>query len=103
MKDNEFKQQLSERRTALRMTFKDIQERTKLGYNTVRRVFHDPMNCRIGSVLRVVSAMGCSIDFNIEQHIGDELEPDIPVESLTQKESDELHLAGRERKPGDTK
>ena len=83
MKEDEFKQLLAERRESLRMSYKDIERRTELGYNTVRRVFTDPMNCRIGSVIRVVSAMGCCLDFVIEQKIGDELEPEIPVKSLT--------------------
>lgn len=101
MKDNEFKDALSERRKSLRMTYRDIQSRTELGYNTVRRVFSDPMNCRIGSVVRVARAMGCFLDFTVEQHIGDEIEPDIEIESLTQKEADEqLDLAGRERESG---
>lgn len=102
MKDNEFKDALCQRRADLRMTYKELQRRTELGYNTVRRVFSDPMNCRIGSVVRVARAMGCFLDFTIEQHIGDEIEPDIPIEPLTQKEvNEQLDLAGREWKPGD--
>ncbi len=99
MKDNEFKVVLDERRRSLNMSYKDIQRRTELGYNTVRRVFSEPMNCRIGSVIRVCTAMGCFLDFTVEQHIGDELEPDVWVESLTQKEANELHMAGHKRKP----
>lgn len=91
MKEDEFKQSLSKRRSDLGMTYKDIQKRTELGYSTVRKVFSDPMNCRTNSVIRVVTAMGCFIDFIIEQHMGDELEPDVPVESLTQKEVDAEH------------
>lgn len=81
MTGEEFKQQLAKRRADLNVSFKVIQSRTKLGYNTVRRVFKDPMNCRIGSVIRVVSAMGCSIDFGVENRLGDELEPDIQIQN----------------------
>ena len=102
MKDNEFKDALRRRRADLRMTFKEIQRRTELGYNTVRRVFEDPMNCRIGSVVRVARAMGCFLDFTVEQHIGDEIEPDIEIEPMTQKEANEqLDMAGHERQSGD--
>ena len=90
MKDNEFKAALDKRRQSLGMSYRDIQRRTSLGYNTVRRVFTDPMNCRIGSVIRVVTAMGCYLDFTVEQHIGDELEPEVEVEPLTEKQADEL-------------
>lgn len=88
MQDNEFKAAIVVRRTDLRMTYRDIQNRTKLGYNTVRRVFADPFTCRISSVLAVLRSMSCDLHFTIENNIGDELEPGSPVEPLTRKEAD---------------
>lgn len=83
MKNEEFKAVLTNRRKDLGLTYRQIQKRTTLGYNTVRRVFSDPFNCRIGSVLRVAVAMGCDLLFTVENKIGDELEPEIPI---TQKD-----------------
>ncbi len=80
MKDEEFKSVLMDRRKDLGLTYRQIQKRTALGYNTVRRVFSDPFNCRIGSVLRVVVAMGCDLLFTVENKIPDELEPEVPVQ-----------------------
>jgi hypothetical protein len=97
MKDSEFKDALDKRRDDLQMTYKDIQRRTKLGYNTVRRVFVDPMKCQVGSVIRVLSSMDCSLDFTVEQRVGDEIEPDIPIQPMTQKDADELSMARPER------
>ncbi|MHA2265913.1 MAG: hypothetical protein ACXAEN_26265 [Candidatus Thorarchaeota archaeon] len=79
MTDEEFKKQLSDRRDELQLTYTMLQKQTRLGYNTVRRVFSDPMNCRIGSVIRVVTALGCYLDFSVEDKISDELESDVPV------------------------
>jgi len=90
MKDIEFRAALVERQKNLGLSYKDIQQRTQLGYNTLRRVFNNPTNCRLSSVIRVVTALGCSLDFAIEQQIADELEPDVSIEPLTQKEADEL-------------
>lgn len=79
MKDDEFKLVLTNRRKDLGLTYRQIQKRTELGYNTVRRVFTDPFNCRIGSVLRVAVAMGCDLVFTVENKIGEELEPEVPI------------------------
>lgn len=86
MTNQEFKAALNNRRDELEITFREIQRHTYLGYNTVRRVFRDPMNCRIGSVLKVVRALDGDLIFTIQSHIGDELEPDVPVEPFTEKE-----------------
>ena len=88
MQDNEFKDAITTRRTDLKMSYRDIQGRTKLGYNTVRRVFADPFTCRISSVLAVLRSMSCDLHFTIENHIGDELEPESPVEPLTKEQAD---------------
>lgn len=81
MKDAEFRETLRKRRTNLGMTYKEIQRRTKLGYNTVRRVFDDPSKCRISSVILVARSMDCDLIFAIEDQIGDELEPENPVDN----------------------
>lgn len=79
MKEDEFKEILTTRRKDLGLTYRQIQSRTALGYNTVRRVFSDPFNCRIGSVLRVAIVMGCDLLFTVENKIGDELEPHVLI------------------------
>lgn len=86
MTNKEFKTALNARRHDLEITYREIQSRTNLGYNTVRRVFQDPMSCRIGSVLKIVRALDGDLIFTIQQHIGDELEPDVLVEPFVQKE-----------------
>lgn len=88
MTNQEFKLALNKRRDELGISYREIQRRTELGYNTVRRVFRDPMDCRIGSVLKVVRALDGDLIFTIQSHIGDELEPDTPVEPFTQREDD---------------
>lgn len=97
MKDKEFKAVLTNRRKDLGLTYRQIQNRTALGYNTVRRVFSNPFNCRIGSVLRVAVAMGCDLLFTVENKIGDELEPEVSVESLTQKDADGLSMVRQDK------
>lgn len=89
MTNEELTRALADRRTQLKMTLRDIQNRAGLGYNTVRRVFKDPFQCRTTSVLAVVRSMGCDLIFNIENSIGDELEPNTPVEPLTRKDVDD--------------
>lgn len=83
MKNQELIVALDKRRYDLQITLREIQRRTDLGYNTVRRVFRDPMNCGMGSVLKVVRALGGDLIFAIQSLIGDELEPDVPVEPFT--------------------
>ncbi len=74
MLNEEFKIALNKRIKELHMSYRDIQEHTGLGYNTVRRVFKEPMNCRIRSVLQVLQTMECELVFAVKNHIGDELE-----------------------------
>lgn len=74
MKDAELKDTLNERRESLGLSYVDIQKCTQLGYNTVRRVFDSPFNCRLSSVLGVLRTMGCELVFSVENRIGDELE-----------------------------
>ena len=52
---------LNERRNSKQLTYKQIQEATNLGYNTVRRVFINPMSCRIDSVVRVGHVIGLQL------------------------------------------
>jgi len=85
MTDDQFKQSLIKRRTDLGMSYKDIQQKTKLGYNTVRRAFNEPWDCKVRSIVRICKAMGCVLDFVIEGNIGDEIEPDIEIEETTAK------------------
>jgi len=89
MTNEEFRVALSSRRDKLGISYREIQRRTTLGYNTVRRVFRDPMGCRTGSLLKVVRALDGDLIFTIQSHIGDELEPDVPVEPFTEKDDGE--------------
>ena len=69
-----FKAQLNSRRSELGITYKTIQERTGLGYNTVRRTFNDPWKSQAHTLLLVIRTLGCELVFAIEDKIGDELE-----------------------------
>lgn len=84
MKDAEFKIMMEKRRKDLGVAYKDIQRGTDLGYNTIRRVFQNPMHCKIGNVVKVVQAMGGDLILTIERKgMGDELEPEKPIEPIT--------------------
>lgn len=89
MNNQSLKQALDKRRSDLGMTYKNLQARTELGYNTVRRVFEDPKQCRVESLVRVARAMGCELIFTVRDKIGDELAPEVPVEPIDEQESEE--------------
>ena len=74
MTSEEFKRALNVRLTERNLSKSAVHRQTNLSYATIRKVFQDPMNCRISSVLSVLNVLGCSLDFAIEQRIGDELE-----------------------------
>lgn len=74
MTKRELKKQLRDRQKELKLSFRDLQARTGLGYNTVRRVFDNPFQCRFQSVLIVCETMGCSVAFAVENNIADDVE-----------------------------
>jgi hypothetical protein len=88
MNDIEFKQAINDRRMALKMSLREVQRKTGLGYNTIRRLFDNPMLCKMGSVIRVASVLGCCFDFVVENRIGTEIESDIPLQPMKQ---DDVH------------
>ena len=79
MTDKELHEALVKRRNDLGMSYRDIQNRTGLGYNTVRRCFSDPFESRSTTLILVARTMGCELVFCIANSIGDELEPESPV------------------------
>ena len=74
MKQDEFKQALSTRREELGLSYAEIQRTTQLGYNTVRRVFRDPMHCQTISLMKVMTAMGGEMIFSVDKGVGDDIE-----------------------------
>jgi transcriptional regulator with XRE-family HTH domain len=61
MTEEEFNQALRTRRIVLKMTYRDIHRQTGLGYNTVRRIFQDPINSGICSLIRVAEVLNCKL------------------------------------------
>lgn len=82
MTDKELHEALVKRRNDLDMSYKDIQNLTGLGYNTVRRCFADPFESRSATLILVARTMGCELVFCVANSIGDELEPEAPAEEF---------------------
>ena len=82
MTDKELHEALVKRRADLGISYRDIQNRTGLGYNTVRRCFADPFESRSATLIAILRTMGCELVFCIANSIGDELEPEPPVEEF---------------------
>lgn len=95
MKEIDLRTALERRRQQLELTFRELQKKTKLGYNTVRRVFKTPFEVRFRSILTVCEAMGCGLGFSIENQIPDDIEsgtqppPEEVIEDLKNRESTE--------------
>lgn len=73
MTEKEFQQALDVRRKTLKMSYRDIQRQTGLGYNTVRRIFKDPMNSGIFSVIKVARLLKCKLTLVITDGAGDSI------------------------------
>lgn len=74
MTNTELRTALERRRQDLRMSYREIQKRTSVGYNTVRRVFKDPFSVGFKTVLMVCETLGCTLMFSIENLIPDDIE-----------------------------
>lgn len=96
MKEKELCKALDERRESLKMSFKDLQRRTGLGYNTIRRIFKQPFGVALEKVLVVHETMGCSLMFGIERDIPDE------IESGKQPPAEEILEELKQREENDT-
>lgn len=69
----ELRTALERRRQDLKLSYRVLQKRTGLGYNTVRRIFTDPFACGFKNVLIVCETLGCCLVFTVEHQIGDEI------------------------------
>ena len=74
MENTELRTSLETRRRDLNLSYKDIKQRTQLGYNTVRRAFKDPFAVNFKTVLMICETMGCTLMMAVENKIPDEIE-----------------------------
>ena len=70
----ELRTALERRRQELGMSYRDIQRRTTLGYNTVRRAFTNPFTVHFKNILMICETMACTLLFSIENQMPDEIE-----------------------------